>query len=282
MLAACAPGPTPAQRTGGPGGTTGPRATSTTPDTNAEPGVITGRVTTEQGEPIPDAQLRIVGFTGSDNLGQDIETVTSGGDGVYRYEAGSGLYQVLGTASIEFDGQTYVFDLEPWDGECGEEMSDQGIVEDFVLRLTGISPCNDDADPTNHAEYRGAAVQLFGRLTASYSSDTLIEFVLEPTGPLADGRIGQTLTMTRTVGALQTSAGPLESTWILHDIPLARYEVTATLREPDGGELPLLLALGFGDPADAVELTFDAKVFVGTPVVGYLMSELTIYDTAGG
>jgi hypothetical protein len=248
------------------------------PDTEA--GVITGRVVTEQGAPIGGAQLRIVGYTGSDNLGQDIETVTSGPDGVYRYEAGSGLYEVLGVAPLEFDGQTYLFELEPVDGACNQEFSEAGIVEDMVLRLTGISPCDQAADPTNYLEYHGAAVQLFNQLSGSYGSDAVVEYVLEPATPLADGSPSETLTLSRTIDALQTSFGPIEGTWVLHDIPLARYEVTASLVE-GGSRVPLRVSLDSGGPADSVELAFEPRVIVGTPSVGYVIPSLYVYDLGG-
>jgi hypothetical protein len=264
----------------GPGGTGGPAATDTVPATNAEAGVITGRVTTEPGEPIGGAELRIVGYTGGDTLGRDIETVTSGNDGVYRYEAGNGLYEVLGVAPIEFDGKTYLFDLEPVDGGCEQEFSEAGIVEDMVVRLTGMSPCNQAGDPTNYLEYHGANVQLSDQLAGSYASDAVVEFILEPATPLADGSPSETLTLRRTIDALQTSFGPLESTWVLHDIPLARYDVSASI--VDGGtRVPLQVSLDNGSPADSVELAFEPRVIVGTPSVGYVIPSLYIYDMGG-
>ena len=242
-----------------------------------ESGVITGRVTTEQGDPVAGAKIRVVGYVGSDTLGRDIETVTSGSDGVYRYEAGAGLYEVLGVAPLSFDGGTYLFDLEPADGSCDQEMAEDGIVEDMVVRLTGISPCNTGADPTAYLEYHGAAVQLFGRLSGSRSGDTVIEYVLDPVTPLADGSQGETLTLRRTIDALQTSFGPLESSWILHDIPLARYEVTASL--VDGGtRVPLQVSVDGGAAGTSAELAFGPRVIVGTPSVGYTMPSLTVSE----
>jgi hypothetical protein len=191
-----------------------------------------------------------------------------------------GLYEVLGTAAIPFDGQTYVFELEPADGGCEQQMSDAGIVEDFVLRLTGFHPCDTGADPENYAEYHGAAVQLFDRMTGA-GADAVVVYTLEPMGPLADGRPGETLEFRRSVAALHASAGPIESTWILHDIPLARYRASATLLE-GGQESPLLLATDdTPGPASSVELAFGARLVIGTPDVGYLVPSLTVYDGAG-
>lgn len=278
--AACQPAATstPAR----PGTTTSPSAPGSGATTPSEANVITGRVSTEAGQPIPGAQLRIVGYTGGANLGRAIETVASDMDGRYRYVATSGLYEVLGTAAIQFDGQTFVFDLEPTDQNCDQQLSDDGIVEDFVLRLTGISPCNVAADPENYLEYHGAAIQLFDQMTGSYGQDAVVRYTLEPTSPLADGSVGEALTFTRTVTALHTSAGPIESTWIIHDVPLARYRVTASLLNGAGGEVPLLLATGTAaEPAASVELAFEARLVVGTPDVGYRIPNLTVYDSAG-
>lgn len=277
--AACAPAAT--STPGKPGSTAQAVSTRSVPTTPSEANVITGRVATEAGQPISGARMRIVGYTGGASLGRDIETVESGSDGVYRYAATSGLYEVLGTAAIQFDGQTYVFNLEPADGTCDQELSEDGIVKDFVLRLTGISPCNVAADPENYAEYHGAAIQLFDQLTAAYGADAVIRYTLEPMGSLVDGSTGETLTFTRTVAALHTSAGPIESTWIIHDVPLTRYRVTASLTNGASGEVPLLLATGSGAPAASVELAFEARLVVGTPDVGYRIPNLTVSDTPG-
>jgi hypothetical protein len=244
--------------------------------TEAEPNVIAGRVMTEAGQPIPGARLRIVGYTGGANLGQEIETVESGSDGAYRYEVPRGLYEVLGQATVDFDGQAYTFDLDPADGSCEQQMSDSGIVKDFMLRLTGLKMCRIDDLADNYTSYHGAAIQLFNGFTSSPASDAVIEYTLEPTGPLADGSTGETLTMERTVAALDTSAGPIEDTWILHDIPLATYRASAVLVE-GGARTPLLVSGDTGSMAADVEIRFNAREFLG----GYTVPQLSVHDPAG-
>lgn len=279
MLAGCqpdggsGPGRTGTPATIRPGTTAGPIA----PGPDAESNVITGRVTTEAGDPVSTAQLRIVGYTGGAALGQEIETVTTDASGVYRFEAPPGLYEVLGTATLDFDGQTYLFRLDPVDGSCDQAMSNEGIVEDFVLRLTGLFMCVDGVDPDSYAYYHGATVQLFNGLTTAAPHD-VVEFTLQPIGRLADGRAAEVIRLERTVAALSTSAGPIEDTWVLHDIPLARYSVSAALATP-GGSQPLLLSTDTQTtPSAAVDVLFDARSVFGEPTEGYAIPSVSVHD----
>ena len=277
LVASCEQGAGPRQA--GPGASRAPAATpgatSASQGSAAEPNVISGRVTNELGDPISGAQVRIVGYTGGASLGREIETVVSGADGQYRYAVPRGLYEVLGQATIEFDGQSYVFDLEPADGRCEQQMSDGGIVKDLVLRLTGLKPCRRDALPDNYLSYNGAAIQLLGRITGSHSSDAVVEYTLEPIGTLADGSSGRTLTMKRTIPDLSTSAGPIDSTWILYDIPLAKYRVTAALLEQDGRRVELFVStLEVPTPGVSADISFDARKTLG----GYTVPQVTTWD----
>ena len=281
---ACQPTPTttpvrPGATNANPGATTSnPGATAAGPVTPGEPNVITGRVTTAAGTPIAEARMRIVGYTGGATLGRELETVETGDDGVYRSEVPTGLYEVLGQAPILFDRQVYVFDLEPADGDCAQQMSNDGIVKDFVLRLTGLKGCLPGVDPENYVLYHGAAIQLVDR-TSGHGTAAVVLYTLEPIGSLADGSTGQTLELTRTVGALQTTAGPISTTSILHDIPLARYSVSAALWGADGTSVPLLVSSNTATtPASAVEISFNARALFDEPIVGYAVPQLYIHD----
>ncbi len=284
LVTACQPQPGP----GGNGGaTTGPSPAATQPGPSAtgggaapldpEANVITGRVTTKDGRPIPTGSLRIVGYTGGASLGQEIETVTTGGDGTYRYEVPRGLYEVLGQATLDFGGQTYLFDLDPADGSCDQEMSDSGIVKDFVLSLTGPLMCQDGVNPDNYLAYHGATVQLFNRTTAA--PHEVVEYLFQPSSDLADGSPAQPLTMQRTIAAHTTSAGPLDDTWVLYDIPLAEYVVSAALIAPDGSRQPLLLSTDAQPtPGQSVDLSFAPRIIVGTLGAGYVIPNLTVQE----
>lgn len=279
LLTGCDPGP-------GPTSPNAPATQGTSQQTSgpqpvpAEANVISGRVTTETGAPVAGARLRVVGYTGGSSLGREIETVTSGPDGTYRYEVPRGLYEVLGEGPLDFDGQTYLFNLDPANGSCEQQMSDAGIVKDFVLRLQGLMMCLDGVDPDNQGFYHGANLQVFNGLTSAAPED-VVEYVFEPTVPLADGSPGQTLTFQRTVAAHSSFFGPLDETSYLYDIPLGRYRVSASLLGTDGSRQPLFISsVGAPSPAQSVEVTFDPRLIVGTLSVGFssMLPNLTVYE----
>lgn len=284
MGVACQPTPTtspvrPGATNANPGATTSnPGPTAAGPVTPGEANVISGFVSTAMGRPIAEAVLEILGYVGGAGLGEVFGTVESGADGVYRTDVPAGYYEVFGQAGVEFDGQAYLFDLEATNGSCGVVMSEEGIVRDFVLPLTGFKGCRPGLKTDYYTSYHGAAIQLFDG-TSGHGADAVIVYTLEPIGSLADGSTGERLDIARTVGALQTSAGPIDSTYILHDIPLARYRVSAAMWEGDGTEVLLLVSSDTATtPASEVEISFDAKAYFDTPTIGYSVPQLYIHD----
>jgi hypothetical protein len=218
----------------GPGGGSEPVPGSAT----REPGVIQGRITTLDGRPIEGAEVRIIGYTDAVGRQHDDLLVTAA-DGGYRAEVEDGLYEVSAEALLAFDGQVFRMPLHPADGGCDEEESAAGIVEDWVLRLAGERACLGTSDPAGEDAYYGAVVHLSPDLASSAPGDGVIEVTFVPE-VLADGSAGSPVVHTRTVAALTTTAGPLEATGTLVDIPLGRYTVSATLRDATG-TTPLLV-----------------------------------------
>lgn len=267
-LAACSPGPAATSRPTGPGtpeatsepaSTDGPQATrreSGSAAGPAEPGVIKGQVTDAQGDPIAGAQMRLTGYTGSFN-GSDEDLVTNA-SGVYRAEVTDGLWEVFGEAAISFEGESWVFDLRPADGDCDAQLSSDGIVKDFVLEISGLDICYDSVDPENEASYNGATVVLDYQAPRSLPADAELEFTLEPSGLLADGSDGRVITFTRTAAALESSFGSLDDTAYLYDIPLGHYFMSGTATLPDGTTQQLRFAPeGGGTPAETVDVGFE-------------------------
>lgn len=284
MTVACQPSPTTTPIR--PGATTLPTrtagATAAGQITPGEPNVITGRVSTELGAPIANAAMRIVGYTGGAGLGQAFGTVETDDAGMYRADVTAGYYEVLGQGPLLFDGQAYLFDLEPTDGSCEQALSDAGIVKDFVLSLTGLKGCMPGIDPDSYASYHGAAIQLFDR-TSGHGSGAVVVYTLTPIGSLADGSEGKTLDLVRTVANLQQSAGPIGESWMLHDIPLARYQLTAAMWEPDGTPVPLLVSTDVDTtPSAEVEVSFAARAVFDVPTVGYSVPQVFIHDAGAG
>jgi hypothetical protein len=246
-LAACqSGGSTPRPQTGDP--TAGADGTIR-PAGPAEPGVVKGRVTDEQGDPIAGAAVRVTGYTGGSN-GHDDNLVTNAA-GEYRAEVPNGMYEVLGTGPLTFDGGTYTMNLRPTDGDCDMEELGGGIVEDLVLPLTGLDICADGADPEEYGSYSGATVNLLPLV--SVAPGARVAVTLEPIGPLADGSTGSPITFNRTGAALTTGFGPLESTSYLADIPLGRYRITGTA---DGQTLRFRVGHD-GTPVEALEFGFE-------------------------
>jgi hypothetical protein len=276
-VVACSPSPGPlsggggspgaTEGGGGTGGTQGPGSTDGGNGGNggnggsltAQPGVIQGRVTTEAGAPIAGARIRLIGYT--ESIGQHDDNLVTGSDGVYRAEVPDGLYELSGELTLPFEGQDFILPIEPVDLACDEMLSAPGIVEDFVLRLDGLRGCLVDPDPDNADSYFGAVVYISPSFSAAWSPDAVVEFTLNPTGPLADGSTGSPLSYERRVADLTSYLGPVESTGTLHDVPLGRYTVSATIR--DGStEVPLMIQSETDSvAARETTLTFTAAQF---------------------
>lgn len=279
-IAGCDPvGPTPRTGTPGPGASAQPGGPSTapvvTPGTAAERGVIQGRVTTADGRPLAGAQVRVIGYTGSAGQQHDDDLVTDA-DGRYRVEVEDGLYEVSAEALISFEGQQFRLPLHPVDGACEEEYSSEGIVEDWVLQLTGEHVCLPGFDPNSEDSYYGAQVHLSPDLVQTAPADAVVEVSFVPE-ILADGTPGFEFTLQRTVAALGTTAGPVGETGTLVGIPLGRYTVSAVL--VSGGTRTPLVVQSQDAPAGAATttLTFRAAEFFP-----YGIQDQTLWVYAGG
>jgi len=240
----------------------------------AEVNVIKGVVRDEQRDPVARARIRIAGYTGNPNgmsSADFIREVETDAGGAYRLPVPAGLYGVSGQADLVFEGKTYkALYLHPADGNCKQQMSNGGIVKDFVLRLTGLKQCIGNPDPKNAGNYSGAAVALMHESPKGLPGDAKLTLTLTPTGPLADGSAGKPLTFTRTVAALGNYFGPLETTNTLHDIPLGRYRLTGHATLANGSRQ----ALRFG-PWEKLGQPV-------SPVADYVVSFPAITGITGG
>lgn len=252
--------------------------------TGAERNVIKGVVRDEQGDPVRGARIRIVGYTGNPNglSGADyIKDAVTDAQGAYRLSVPAGLYGVSGEADVAYDNKNYKsLYLHPADGNCEKQMSEGGIVKDFVFRLTGLQKCLTNPDPKNPGFYSGASVLLSHQSPKSLPGDARLTLTLTPTGPLADGSAGKPVTFTRTVAALVNFAGPLETTNTLHDIPLGRYRLTGHATLPNGSRQDL--RFGPWNTGGAAEspvadyaFSFPAKVMLP---YGIGQAEIAVYD----
>lgn len=250
----------------------------------AEKNVIKGVVRDEQGDPVRGARIRITGYTGKPNglsSADYIKDAVTDASGAYRLAVPAGLYGVRGEADVAYDGKNYKsLYLHPADGNCEKQMSDGGIVKDFVFRLTGLQKCLTNPDPKNAGNYSGASVLLSHQSPKSLPGDAKLTLTLTPTGALADGSSGKPLTFTRTAANLVNFAGPLEMTNILHDIPLGRYRLAGHATLPNGSRQDLRFGPwntngAAASPVADYAFSFPAKAMLP---YGIGQAEIAIYD----
>jgi hypothetical protein len=225
------------------------------------PNVVEGTVKTLDGRPVPGATIRIAGATGA-GRGTTIKARTDA-NGRYRVTVPLGHYNVDAFADIEYEGQTY---KELWlDREgapCERVMSDKGIVRNFTLRLSGPKRCTNGTSPNNPDAYNGAYITA---MTSAFPDDAVITFSLTPLGLLADGSRGRHVSITRTGAALKKGGGPINETSFLHDIPLGRYRIAASVRYADGRTSGTTLELRDGGSISGttLDIAFSANVLGG-------------------
>ncbi len=201
-------------------------------------GYIIGRCLDKQGKPLSGVRLRVFGVT---EAGQNVNFQTkTNAAGQYAIKLPRGNFH-MGWAlqPVSFAGMNYFLPLSPTDGEIDDADSAAGIVENFVLKISGrITP---QSDPKSDLSYYGGSVAILGGALENGSTFTgysyrfpegsSIVLTLKPQGPLIDGSAGKTLTLRQ-----PASAGRFL------DFPIGKYEVTAELINADGTSQPLRVA----------------------------------------
>ena len=241
ILAGC--GPAPAGSAGAPAGSAGAPAAMA----QAGPGTITGRVTYADGRPLAGAHILV------NAREYDSQTERrSGADGTYAIKLAvpDGTYDMYGwVGPVDFNGHQYELPLTFTGGDPGAiAYPADGLVQDLTWQTTGEG--NWDPIPGEPQSLNGGwlGVSVYdpandpgGDQALSAPAGTKIELQLTPTTPLIDGTTGSPLAATVTLAA---DSGP---SWIsdvgsVDDIPVAQYDVAATLVALDGTRTPLLVA----------------------------------------
>ena len=219
-----------------------------------EPNVVSGTVRTADGRPLAGATIRISGATGAGS-GTTVRT-QSDRNGNYRLRVRPGHYNVDAYYDLTFSGQTYrELPLASTSRGCQRQLSQNGIVRNFVLRLSGPLHCLSNFDANEPGSYAGGMVLVTpGKIPAA----ARVRFTFTPIGTLADGSKGQVLTFERSGAMLATGGGRLGQTAWLYDIPLGRYRVSAVSALPGGTTQALMLRTDGAD-APSVEIGFPAN-----------------------
>jgi hypothetical protein len=237
-----------------------------------QPNVVSGTVRTATGRPIAGATIRISGATGA-GTGTTVRT-QSDRNGNYRITVRPGHYNVDAYADLTFDGQTYrELPLMSTQSSCARQLSQNGIVRNFVLRLSGPLRCAANFDANEPASYAGGMVHV---TSGNIPPAARVRFAFTPIGTLADGSRGQVLSFERSGAMLAVGGGRLGQTAWLHDIPLGRYNVTAVATLPGGNTQSLLLRTD-GAASPSVEISFPANQMLP---YGFRSAALTIDGTS--
>jgi hypothetical protein len=169
--------------------------------TGEQPGYLTGIAKDAAGKPLRSVHV-IVDHTILHNSNM---TTYTNPEGKYKVKVADGSWRVYAKHQVNYHGKFYTFYLHP---ENPAGVGGEGGVRNFEWKLTGPRP-----EPLQ-GEYGGLVT--IDHYPGVFIDDSKIEFTLTPDGPLVDKSAGKTLKM------------KAEDGYNLKDIPVGRYQVTAT------------------------------------------------------
>jgi hypothetical protein len=217
------------------------------PPPAAGPGTISGRVTYADGRPLAGAHILV------NAREYDSQTERkSAADGTYSIklavpDATYDMYAWVGP--IDFNGHQYELPLRFTGGNPGAiAYPEDGLVQDLTWETTGEgswAPLPGEPQ-SNNGGWLGVNVydpstDPGGDQALTAPAGTKIELSLNPVTPLIDGSAGVPLTATVTF-ADDTGPSWISNVGTVVDIPVAMYDVSATLVALDGTRTPLLTA----------------------------------------
>ncbi len=171
------------------------------------------------------------------------------------------MVDVQAKGTFDYNGKKYLVKLHPADGlvdwkqdkEKGRDSS-RGLTRDFVLKIAGLKPGNDNLPEVLKAyalvdghNYYGAVLDLDDwdkgdTLRTKAPADARLVITMVPQGLLMDGSTGQTLTRELPIKTLGTTAGHVL------DIPVGAYLVQAKIVN-GGVATPLQVQVTLGEKA---------------------------------
>jgi hypothetical protein len=173
--------------------------------TAIEKGFVKGTVKDSAGNPLAGVKIIVDhSIFYNSNL-----SATTDANGNYRIKVPTGSWHAFAQLRKTYNGKTYNFYLEPdsYDGFGGE-----GALRNFVWKLTG-----EKQEPLASGFF-GGTITIDKAVGGEIIEAGEIEFTLKPAGKLIDGSDGETLTVRAGDG------------YKLEDIPIGRYEVSASYR----------------------------------------------------
>lgn len=217
------------------------------PALSPKPGRVRGYVKDASGKPLAGAAIGVRStLIGGAYSGAQGKTDASG---YYDFAIPRGVahYYNAGYA-IEYGEGLAALGLHPADGSVDSFASVDGAVENFVLLGHGItSRASLQENPRNAGTYYGGSIYV-GYWVVSRSDastypksiieDEVVEIVLTPDGPLADGSAGRMIVVRKTAG--------FDSGYWVNNIPVGRYTINARLSS--GKALKMTMHKPIGTP----------------------------------
>lgn len=221
-------------------------------DIKPQKNIAAGRVTLPGGQPITadvdDIQLTVQGVS---EAGERVSYSPVVKNGAYRQKLAPGQYSFYqGRIKVNFEGTLFTLPLEPvgklWNKKQDAE---EGIVQDFVWKVTGAATYGEKPNPNNHTHWYGLnlgmAFQGFrsdlGKPAVKLPDGTKLLFTLTPLSKSIDGRDLQPVTIVREWHP--DASYPNDN---LNDLVPASYEITGEAKLPDGSTRQILFQ-GRGD-----------------------------------
>ena len=239
-----------------------PKQKSSLPKTSRDAAslrTILGDVLTLDGRPIPNAAPYSAFVWGITNAGEKLRLLFAvDAKGHYEQKIPDGLYQIRVTCLVDYGGHRVPIDLVWLDDKEGvDQASDEGIVRDFRMVMTGLKP---GADPKRDDAFFGGAFKANGPVyqpsIGSFSQrhdGGKVLFTLTPQGPLIDGTRGEALT-------LDYPTTDLDYGSFRRNLPIGVYRVTVMLIDKNGTKRRLGVTREFGkDYLEWVDISWESS-----------------------
>lgn len=260
----------PGTDTPAPGGTTTPGGGTTPPPTTKAPGKLRGTIRDESGKAIsvPGVKYQIFASGLATMSAQEVNVSPAvKPDGTYEADLVDGLWRVRATIEVSWNKGTYHFPLDPVQDNLVDQPSKDGIIQDFVWKLTGPAQLyRQNPDPTNFTNWYGGSVRVS---KAIYRNDTSTappkpadgtkwEFTLTPMDPtLIDGSPAKEKKFERS-----WTGDDLDNN-LLNDIPLGIYKLTGIEMAPGSGPVPLVFEESYAKFVSEVKIDFPVDEIIG-------------------
>ena len=207
----------------------------------ATPGKVSGIALDSQGRPLAGAKIDVCNPVYFDSC----VSAQTGADGRYSLDLQpTNVWTAYASITKTYNGKAYCLDLSP--SSTATFSSADGAVRDFQWKLTGQRP--DQSDTTQFASFYGAGLSVADDTGNFAMNDKYVEVTLVPDGPLVDGSAGTTLTL---------PVGNWNS-YVIGNIPLGRYTVSAAYAPPSSAKSQLLVATSsFGQYSSSTVFDFD-------------------------